>query len=59
MDVDEQRLALIGRLVEKMVRDSGVTATWTQRWTGDEPYTATTTSSPPSEWETVHEEEWS
>ena len=59
MDVDEQRLALIGRLVEKMVRDSGVTATWTPRWTGDEPYTAPTTSSPPSEWETVHEEEWS
>ena len=27
MDVDEQRLALIGRLVEKMVRDSGVAAT--------------------------------
>ena len=27
MDVDEQRLALIGRLVEKMVRDSGVSAT--------------------------------
>ncbi|MCH8186427.1 MAG: alpha-glucosidase/alpha-galactosidase [Chloroflexi bacterium] len=27
MDVDEQRLALIGRLVEKMVRDSGVVAT--------------------------------
>ena len=27
MDVDEQRLALIGRLAEKMVRDSGVAAT--------------------------------
>ncbi len=27
MDVDEQRLALIGRLAEKLVRDSGVAAT--------------------------------